>query len=191
MAQRRVQWRQRGMVGQTAIAQPGGACPVPRASNVNLNPYSCQAAMCAEQLPVCGCNVIGANTFVLAANGVAASANANLPIDAGDACRYQPRSMLLVAYQADTQIAQRLVAPIVQSPVLMLNATVGTIPMIRRTGANDFGIISDGYSDRKELTCLDWSPFTSVQNQGLTLSFLNIGPNANHIFVILWGDNLG
>lgn len=147
--------------------------------------------MCAQQLPVCGCNVIGGNTFALGANGIAAAAVAALAIDAGDACRWQPRSMLIVAYQADAVNAQRLAAPIVQSPVLLTNATVGTIPMIRRTGANQFGIISDGYSDRKELTCVDWSPFTSVQNQGLTLTFLNIGPNANHIFVILWGDNLG
>lgn len=170
--------------------QNSAACP-PSTQNVNDNRYSCQASMCAEEAPVCGCNVIGGNTFALAPNGVAAGAQVNLAIDAGDACRWQPRSMLLVGYEADVANPERLAAPIVQVPFLLLNATIGTIPMIRRVGANSFGIISDGYSDRKEITCVDWAPFTSVQNQGLTLSLLNIGPNPLHMFSDHWGDNLG
>lgn len=165
-------------------------CP-PGTSNVNDKRYSCEAGMCAEEKPVCGCNVIGANTFALAPNGVAAGATVNLAVDAGDACRWQPRSLLLVAYEADVANPERLAAPIVQVPFLLLDARVGTIPMVRRIGANNFGIISDGYSDRKEITCVDWAPFTSVQNQGLTFSFLNIGANPVHMFTDNWGDNLG
>lgn len=175
---------------QAGFAGDAGGCP-PGTQNVNDNRYSCQAGMCAEEKPVCGCNVLGANTFALAPNGVAAGATAALAIDAGDACRWQPRSLLFVAYEADVANPERLASPIVQVPVLLLNSTVGTIPMIRRTGANNFGIISDGYSDRKEITCVDWAPFTSVQNQGNTQTFLNIGANPVHIFVDMWGDNLG
>ena len=175
---------------QGYAGQAGGSCPT-APQNVNDNRYSCQASMCAEEKPICGCNVLGANTFALAPTGVAASAQANLAIDAGDACRWQPRSMLIVAYEADVANNERLASPIVQAPTLLLNAADGTIPQIRRVGANNFGIISDGYSDRKEITCVDWAPFTSVQNQGLTLTFLNINANPVHIFVILWGDNLG
>lgn len=175
---------------QAGFAGQAGGCP-PGTQNVNDNRYSCQAGMCAEEKPVCGCNVIGANTFASDPTGLAAGAQRNLAIDAGDACRWQPRSLLIVAYEADVANPERLSAPIVQVPTLLLNATIGTIPMIRRTGANNFGIISDGYSDRKEITCVDWAPFTSVQNQGLTLSFLNIGSNPVHIFNDIWGDNLG
>lgn len=176
----------------SAYAQ-SAACP----TNVNDNRFSCQVGMCAEQPPVCGCNVIGANSFnqAVAPNlvglGVPSGATVNLPIDAGDSCRYQGRSMLIVAYEADENTAETLATPCVSCPVLLLNARVGTVPMIRRVGSNAFGIISDGYSDRKELTCIDWAPFTSVQNQGLTLSLLNIATPDQHIFTIIWGDNLG
>jgi len=168
----------------------GGSCPTGN-NNVNDNRYSCQSSMCEDEAPVCGCNVIGANTFDTDQNGVAAGVSRKLSIDAGDACRWQPRSMLIVGYDADAANAERLSSPVVQTPTVLLTASVGTIPMIRRTGANSFGIISDGYSDRKEITCVDWAPFTSVQNQGLTLEFLQVGANPLHIFVILWGDNLG
>lgn len=173
-----------------AGAQIDPECP-PGTGNVNDKRYSCEAGMCAEEKPVCGCNVLGANTFALAPNGVAAGATINLAMDAGDACRWQPRSMLIVAYEADVANPERLAAPIVQVPTLLLNAAIGTIPMIRRIGANNFGIISDGYSDRKEITCVDWAPFTSVQNQGLTFTYLNIGANPVHIFNDMWGDNIG
>ena len=188
-----------------AIAQLGGsaaqgyagqaACP-PTSQNVNDNRYSCQAGMCAEQPPVCGCNVIGANTFAIAPTGVVASATAALAIDAGDTCRYQPRSLFIAAYRASTGGNELLFESAtndgcVECPVVLTNARVGTIPMIRRTGANQFGILTQAYSDRKELTCVDWAPFTSVQNQGLTLDFLQVNEANYHIFVVLWGDNLG
>ena len=175
---------------QAGFAGDAGGCP-PGTQNTNDRRYSCEAGMCAEEKPVCGCNVFGANTFALAPNGVAAGATVNLAIDAGDVCRWQPRSLLIVAYEADVANPERLASPIVQVPTLLLNARTGTVPVIRRTGANNFGIISDGYSDRKEITCVDWPPFTSVQNQGLTLTFLNIGANPVHIFNDIWGDNLG
>jgi len=179
-----------GYAGQSNMvaAAQGAACP----QNVNDNRFSCQAGMCAEQPPVCGCNVIGANTLEDNAGlGIAAGAQANLAIDAGDSCRYQPRSLFIAAYAAAATAGQ-IVNPCDSCPVLLLNATVGTIPMIRRTGQTSFGILSDAYSDRKELTCVDWAPFTSVQNQGLRLTFLQINENLPfHIFVVLWGDNLG
>ena len=179
-------------------AGQGAACP-PSSQNVNDNRYSCQAGMCAEQPPVCGCNVIGANTFAIAPQGVVPAATAALAIDAGDTCRYQPRSLFIAAYRASTVAGEnellfqsQLTDGCVECPVVLTNARVGTIPMIRRTGANQFGILSQAYSDRKELTCVDWAPFTSVQNQGLTMDFLQINSQANyHIFVVLWGDNLG
>ena len=169
-------------------SQQGQACP----QNVNDNRFSCQAGMCGEQPPVCGCNVIGANTIEdNGGTGLAPGATGNLAIDAGDSCRYQPRSLFIAAYAASTD-AGLILNPCQGCPVLLLNATVGTIPMIRRTGQNSFGILSDAYSDRKELTCVDWAPFTSVQNQGLRLTFLQINETLNyHIFVVLWGDNLG
>lgn len=170
--------------------QSNGACPT-SSQNVNDNRYSCQASMCAEEAPVCGCNLLAGNTFVLFPLGVPAGGIANLAIDAGDACRWQPRSLLLVAYEADAVNPERLAAPIVQVPFLMINARVGSIPMMRRSGQNDFGAISDGFSDRKEITCVDWAPFTSVQNQGLTFTWVNIGPNPVHMFTDMWGDNLG
>ncbi len=187
--------RQRSPYGEQGQMGYGGyagqaACPPPTGVNVNDNRYSCQASMCAEEPPVCGCNVIGANTFDLAPTGVAISGLASLAIDAGDACRYQPRSLFLAAYAAGTN-PEELLDPCVSCPILLLNARVGTVPMIRRTGSNAFGILSDGYSDRKELTCVDWAPFTSIQNQGLTLDLLNIAGVIQHCFVILWGDNLG
>ena len=165
------------------------ACP----QNVNDNRFSCQAGMCAEQPPVCGCNVIGANTLEDNGGlGLAPGATSNLAIDAGDSCRYQPRSLFIAAYAASAVTPGLIVNPAAGAPVLMLNATVGTIPMIRRTGQTSFGILSDAYSDRKELTCVDWAPFTSVQNQGLRLTFLQINETLNfHVFVVLWGDNLG
>lgn len=196
----REQWTGTGVQTQPYAGAPrrregfagdAGGCPTtPFNRNVNDARFSCQTSMCAEEPPVCGCNVIGANTFASDPTGLAAGTQRNLAIDAGDACRWQPRSLLIVAYEADVANPERLSSPIVQVPVLLLNATIGTIPMIRRTGANNFGIISDGYSDRKEITCVDWAPFTSVQNQGLTLSFLNIGANPIHIFNDIWGDNV-
>lgn len=188
----RAQW---DGTGDQGFAGAGAACP----TNVNDSRYSCQGGQPGcDSLPACGCNVIGANTFNQDFNGaglglgLAAGAVGNLAIDAGDSCRWQPRSMLLTAYQAASVNPDQIDVGILAVPVLLTNARVGSIPMIRRTGAVQFGIISDGYSDRKEITCVDWAPFTSVQNQGLTLSFQNIADTLPiHVFVVLWGDNLG
>lgn len=182
-----------GQNGHAGQAMAGGACPT---RNVNDASFSCQGAMAEEDLPpVLGCNVLGGNTFATAYGGpgteglgVPTTVQAAIAIDAGDACRYRSRSLLIAAYQADAATPNIVVAG--QVPTLLVNARIGTIPQIRRTGALQFGIISDGYSDRKELTCVDWAPFTSVQNQGLTLEFYNLLADTVHIFVDIWGDNL-
>ena len=179
--------------GMAGAAMAGGACPT---RNVNDANFSCQGAMSEEDLPpVLGCNVLGGNTFNLNVQGgagvglgVPTATNVAIAIDAGDACRYRSRSLLIASYVADAATPNIVVAG--QVPTLLTNARIGSIPQIRRTGALQFGIISDGYSDRKELTCVDWAPFTSVQNQGLTLEFYNLLADTVHIFADIWGDNL-
>lgn len=184
-----------GMAGQQ-----GGGCPTPASApyvnNVNLNPFSCQGTMAREDPgPVLGCNVLGANTLnqvfgvIGQGLGVAPGAQAQLSIDAGDSCRYRPRALLIVGYQAD-DTANIIATPIVQAPLLLINAFVGNVGVIRRGGLLQFGIISDGFSDRKELTCVDWTPFTSVNNQGLNLTLQSIFGTNMHFFLDLWGDNL-
>lgn len=146
--------------------------------------------MCERLPPVCGANVLGWNTLAIAQSGVAPGVSITIPLDAGDACKWQPRALFLAAFEADGVTAQRLASPLVQLPFLLLNASVGSIPQIRRANRIDFGILSDAYSDRKELTAVDWAPFTSVQNQGLSFIVQSIVNENIHIFGVVWGDNL-
>lgn len=152
---------------------------------------------CNTKAPYCGCNVLGGNTFVDdfgagAGLGIPTLGTAVLQIDAGDACRWQPRSLHLIAFPAGLNANEIAATTTVDGrvPVVLTNAAVGSIPMIRRTGQLNFGIISTGYSAEKELTCVDWAAFTSTQNQGLSLSIYNPNTVPVHAFVDLWGDNL-
>lgn len=185
-----------GMAGQSGACPTAAPASSPYVNNVNLNPFSCQGTMAREDPgPVLGCNVLGANTLNQAFGGIGTGlgvgpgAQALLSIDAGDSCRYRPRSLLLVGYLADA-VANLIAAPVTQVPLLLTNAFVGNVGVIRRGGLPQFGIISDGFSDRKELTCVDWTPFTSVNNQGLNLTLQSIFGANTHFFLDLWGDNL-
>lgn len=157
---------------------------------------------CPVAPPYCGCNVLGGNTLGAAGDNdpiAAQSVGINpIVIDSGDACRWQPRSMLIRAYSALDDAGMALPAGQINcsrpASALLFSAQVGNIFMTRRVasiGQVDFGMIIDGWSDRKELTCVDWSAFTSTNNQQLRLDFYNPCNEPIHVFVDLWGDNLG
>lgn len=173
---------------------PNGACPPAfppgcGPTNPNQGVFACQGGLCDYAEPVCGANALGFNTLNDFANGIpAGTASAQLSIDSGDACKFMARALFLVAYEADAVTAGRVASPLVQLPILIVNVRVGTQPQIRRIDQLQFGIISDGFSDRKEITPVDWKPFTSTQNQGLIIAFASITNEPVHAFGILWGD---
>lgn len=151
---------------------------------------------CGAEEVTCNCNVLGGNTFAVNADGfsgvglgIAPGRQAEIRIDSGDACRWQPKNLLLVAYRASNTVNQ-LANPIERLPFLLLNAQIGTISMIRRVGDVGFGIVSDGYSDNKDLTCVDWASFIATNNQGLTLTVYNPNDVSVHVFADLWGRAL-
>lgn len=179
--------------------QNGAGCGVE--AFVNGPAVDPRGAGCAVAPPYCGCNVLGGNTLQDATGaaqaGLAAGACQTITIDSGDACRWQPRSILVSAYAASATVGQ-IDCVLGRVSGLITQVRIGSIPMIRRPGSatqQGFGIIIDGYSDNKELTCVDWSAFTSTNNQTLQIEVCNIcdvagTPNGVHFFVDLWGDNL-
>lgn len=184
-----------GFMGQTAnFPSNGASCPPPAPScpqpgyNVVDNPSSCQGPMCERLPPICGASVIGFNTLTTNLLGVAPGATVTIPVTAGDACGYQARALFLAAFEADANTNSRLASPLVQLPFILINVRVGSVPQIRRAGQLQFGILSDAYSDQKELTPVDFARFTSVQQQGLEFDVQAITNESVHIFGVVWGD---
>lgn len=172
------------------LCGPTRACG-PGAAVIQAMGPSCEE--CGAPTLDCECNVLGASTFNTNQGsglglGLGPGATGRLNVDAGDACRWQAKWLLLVAFRA-SNTENLLANPIERLPFVLLNARVGNISQIRRNGVNNlsFGIITDGYSDNKDLTCVDWASFTSTNNQGLTLDIYNPNDVAIHAFADLWG----
>lgn len=146
--------------------------------------YSCEV-----KPPRCNCHVIGGNTLNNAdfPNGVATGAQWTITLDSGDAQFFVPYYIFLQAFEtgavADLAITGNPV------PTILQDSLSGREPNLRRANINDpsFGIITTVYGQEKEIECVDWNRFASVNNQQLTLLGQNIVDVAVHVFSDIWG----
>lgn len=145
-------------------------------------------APCPVKPPRCDCHVIGGNT--LGTTGIATGATAaarfgSVTIDSGDAGFFVPYYMYVTAFQFNSNNT------VTGTPVMVLlaDAKSGQEPNLRRASSSDpsFGIATLVYGREKELECVDWRRFASVNNQQLLLTFYNPRDFAVHVFVALWG----
>lgn len=146
--------------------------------------YSCEV-----KPPRCNCHVIGGNTLNNAnfANGVASGAAWTVTLDSGDASFFVPYYIFIQAFETGAVANLAIVTP--PLPTILQDSLSGREPNLRRANTADpsFGIITTVYGQEKELECIDWKKFASVNNQQLTLSGQNITDVAVHVFCNIWG----
>lgn len=178
--------RNRGHAGGHA----GGAGNDPTCSE-RAGAAGCQTGQCEPLPPICGANVLGFNSLVQNPLGILNTDGiVQLSITSGDACSFMGRAMFLTSFLA-SQTPQLIATPVTQLPIFWVNARIGTIPQIRLIDAVQFGIPDAAFSDRKELTPIDWSPWVSTQNQTLSLSFRVQTALPQHAIGCVFGDVLG
>lgn len=143
---------------------------------------------CPVKPPRCDCHVIGGNT--LGTTGIATGATPALrfgqvTLDSGDASFFVPYYMYITAFQFNSNTT------VTGAPVMVLlqDSKSGQEPNMRRASDSDpsFGVATLVYGREKELECVDWRRFASINNQQLTLTFYNPRDFAVHVFVDLWG----
>ncbi len=151
--------------------------------------YDNQSYSCAIRPQRCDCHVIGGNTLLSDqfATGVASGSFATVTLDSGDASFFVPYYMHIVALEVGS-VANLAVTG---GPLLvnLQDSRSGRAPNMRRASDTDpsFGVPTLVYGQEKELECVDWNRFASVNNQQLTITFFNPQTVAVHIFVNLWG----
>lgn len=151
--------------------------------------YNDRKYSCAIRPPRCDCHVIGSNTLnsTQFPTGIASGTFGTVTLDSGDASFFVPYYMHIVALEVGATAALSVTgAP---QAVLMQDSTSGREPNMRRASTTDpsFGVPTLVYGQEKELECVDWNKFASVNNQQLQLTFFNPQTVAVHIFVNLWG----
>lgn len=144
---------------------------------------------CAIRPPRCDCHVIGGNTLnsTVFPTGIASGTFGTVTLDSGDASFYVPYYMHIVALEVGATAALSVTGlPLM---VTMQDSTSGREPNMRRASTTNpsFGVPTLVYGQEKELECVDWNRFASVNNQQLQLTFFNPQTVAVHIFVDLWG----
>ncbi len=144
---------------------------------------------CPVKPPRCDCHVIGGNT--LGTTGIATGATAavrfgTVTLDSGDAGFFVPYYIYVTAIQFNSNTTVTAGAPVM---VLLQDSKSGQEPNLRRASQTDpaFGIATLVYGREKELECVDWQRFASVNNQQLVLTFYNPRDFAVHVFMVLWG----
>lgn len=183
----RYNWAQGAFGGSRGYA--GATASAPHAQGISC-PTSQPDAFpdCPERVPpICGANLIAANSMEVTPAGVQIGAQQSLTITAGDACQFRARAIYISAYefQGATSIANAA-----RLPLILRTVTVGNVSMLRRTDTLGSGPITDPFNAEKQLTPVDWSPFSSINEQSLIMGFQNINNVPVHIFVNIWGDNL-
>lgn len=151
--------------------------------------YNDQKYSCAIRPPRCDCQVIGGNTtnstvFPL---GIPSGTFGTVTLDSGDASFFVPYYMHIVALEVGAVVTLAVTG--VPQMVLMQDSTSGREPNMRRASTTNpsFGVPTLVYGQEKELECVDWNRFASINNQQLQLTFFNPQTVAVHIFVNLWG----
>lgn len=171
-------------------AEPGNQQTFRPGDHCNIDNAGPPTGMGCEDAPPCGANVIGGNT--LGSAGILPGAVGQIVITAGDAGYFQPRALY---FEAQAFNAAGLIDPTTlvggqtSLPVLLIDAAVGRVSMLRRGGSSDRGLAQGGFANTKELVAVDWAEFVSTNEQNLTLFFYN--PNAGitiHAFADLWGN---
>jgi hypothetical protein len=143
---------------------------------------------CPVVPPRCDCQVIGGNT--LGGNQITAASQAarfgNVTLDSGDASYFVPSYIFITSFLS---LSDTTVDPTGATPVLLADSRSGREPNLRRASTTDpsFGILATIYGDQKELECVDWLRFASVNNQQLVITLYNCNDAAIHGFVDLWG----
>lgn len=144
---------------------------------------------CPVQPPRCDCHVIGGNTLGGNQIGVANLAGrfGQVTLDSGDASYFVPYYIFIVGFQVGADPDNTVLT--VPLPLLLQDSRSGREPNLRRASATDpsFGIITTVYGDQKEIECVDWRKFASINNQNLNTTLYNPNDNATHAFVDLWG----
>lgn len=142
---------------------------------------------CVIKPPRCDCHVLGSNT--LGTPGIPTGAInlrfGTLAVDSGDAGFFVPYYIFVTAFQ----VLQNNIITGVPVMVLLQNSLSGREPNMRRASDNNpsFGVATLVYGREKELECVDWRRFASVNNQQLLLTFYNPQAFAVHVFVVIWG----
>ena len=145
---------------------------------------------CIARPRKCDCHVIGGTT--LGTEGIPTTSQAaritTLSIDAGDADAFVPYYIYFVAYQVAGGAPTEQITG-VELPLLLMDSRSGQNPNLRRASDTDpsFGIITTVYGDEKELECVDWRTFGSINNQQLSLLLYNPNDVTVHAFVDIWG----
>ena len=170
-----------GAGGACDTVSRGGAHGRPTTPPVNCGP-------CPVKPPRCDCHVIGGNTLGTTgiATGVTAAARfGTVTIDSGDAGYFVPYYIFVTAFQFNSNTT------VTGAPVMVLlqDSKSGQEPNLRRASTTDpaFGVATLVYGREKELECVDWRNFASVNNQQLQLTFYNPRDFAVHVFVAMWG----
>jgi hypothetical protein len=144
---------------------------------------------CPVQPPRCDCHVIGSNTLGGNQIGVASLAGrfGTVTLDSGDASYFVPYYIFIVGFGVGADPDNTILT--VPLPLLLQDSRSGREPNLRRASTTDpsFGIITTVYGDQKEIECVDWRKFASINNQQNTITLYNPNDAATHAFVDLWG----
>lgn len=144
---------------------------------------------CAIRPPRCECHVIGGNTLnsTVFPGGILSGTFGFIDLDSGDASFFVPHYLHIVAFEVGETASLEITGlPLL---VLMTNSLSGREPNMRRASETNpaFGVATTTYGEEKELECVDWHRFASVNNQQLRITFFNPNAVAVHVFGDLWG----
>ena len=144
---------------------------------------------CPVQPPRCDCHVIGTNTLGGNQIGIATLAGrfGAVTADSGDASYFVPYFIFITAFGVGATPNSTVAGA--ARPMLLSDARSGREPNLRRASTTDpsFGILTTVYSDQKEIECVDWLRFASINNQELRIDLYNPNDVAVHGFVDIWG----
>lgn len=155
-----------------------------RPVNTYVGGYTCEV-----RPPKCECHVIGSNTLNRTdlPTGIASAAFGELQLDSGDADYFIPYYIFISAFEIGAVPNLSITAAPLM--VLLQDSRSGQEPNLRRASTTDprLGIATLVYGQDKDLECVDWTQFASINRQQLTLRFFNPNEVSVHIFVDIWG----
>ena len=163
-----------------------------RAGIVTTGALSCSqasplaSASCDVAPAPCGVDVLGSTSLASNPLGILTGAQGVLTVTAGDACQFQPLAAYIAAYQrqADDSIANAN-----RLPLLLIALDVGNVAMLRRRGDVGSGIITDPYNAQQATPlAIRTGPFSSTNEQNLTMTLNNVNNLTVHMFLDIWGS---
>ncbi len=187
MSNNGMRWARPGHGAQGYAGQPAG-----RAGILTTGALSCSQAsplansVCEVNPAPCGVDVLGSTSLASNPLGIATGVQGVLTVTAGDACQFQPLAAYLAAYERQ---GDAVIANASRLPMLLVALDIGNVAMLRRRGDLGAGIVTDPYNAQQATPlAIKTGPFSSTNEQNMTMTLTNINIVTIHMFLDVWGS---